>query len=240
MLMKSTILKLGLSWGLILAILTMSNHSIAAAPIVDGQDAKAVQQSRADQQSQLMAELVLQLNQLQQEVRQLRGELEEQDYRMKQMSKQQRDLYVDLDRRIGAGIAQPSSTDETTGAVTNDSAVSGDVQSAYNKAFNLYKEKKYAFAKSSFKTFLAEYPEEALASNGHFWLGQLFLKDKEFDQAETQFKAVYEQFPGANKMDVAILKLGQLEELRGNVEAAKTYYLKVATDYPDATSGKTC
>lgn len=206
----------------------------AAAPVVDGNDARAQQQARNNQQNQLIAELVLQINQLQQEVRQLRGQLEEQDYRLNQMTKQQRDLYIDLDRRIQAGV-----TPEHKGVdAASPEAASGEVQAAYNKAFTQYKDKQYAFAKSSFKTFLVDFPKEALASNAHYWLGQLHLKDKEYEQAELQFKSVYEGFPGANKTDVAILKLGQLEQARNNVSAAKGYYQKVVTDFPDTTAAK--
>ncbi len=224
---------LGLSFGV--------NGLYAAAPVVDAQDARAKQQARNNQQSQLIAELVLQINQLQQEVRQLRGQLEEQDYRMNQLSKQQRDLYIDLDKRIqAAGVAQP--VDETGEVAengdTNPATASSEVQDAYNKAFTQYKDKQFAFAKSSFKSFLEAYPQEPLASNAHFWLGQLHMKDSEYEQAEAQFKAVYAEFPGANKTDVAILKLGQLEEVRGNVNAARAYYQQAAKEFPDTTAGK--
>lgn len=211
----------------------------AAAPVVDAQDARAQQQARSSQQSQLIAELVLQINQLQQEVRQLRGQLEEQEYRMNQLAKQQRDLYLDLDKRIQAGgVASTTETTETGDTAGSDTVATSEVQEAYNKAFTQYKDKQFAFAKSSFKTFLENYPQEALASNAHFWLGQLHLKDKEYSQAEAQFKAVYQDFPGANKTDVAILKLGQLEEARGNLNAAKGYYQLVVKDFADTTAGK--
>lgn len=206
----------------------------AAAPVVDAKDARATQQARSNQQSQLMAELVLQISQLQQEVRQLRGQLEEQEYRMNQLAKQQRDLYIDLDKRIQAGgVVATENGEASTGEMA-----SSDVQDAYNKAFTQYKDKEYAFAKDSFKTFLQQFPKEPLASNAHYWLGQLHLKDKEYKQAEAQFKATYEEFPGANKTDVAILKLGQLEEARGNKKAAKGYYQKVLKEFPDSTAGK--
>ncbi len=223
-----------------LSLALLSNNLQAAAPVVDAQDARAKQQARANQQSQLMAELVLQINQLQQEVRQLRGQLEEQDYRMNQLAKQQRDLYIDLDKRIQTGgVVQTEDGSESSDSGANGSpAADSDVQAAYNKAFTQYRDKEFAFAKSSFKSFLETYPKEALASNAHFWLGQLHMKDEEYQQAEIQFKAVFETFPGANKTDVSILKLGQLEEARGNKKAAKQYYQRVAKEFPDTTAGK--
>lgn len=223
-----------LSLGLMVS-LASSTTVFAAAPVVDGTDARS--RVAPNQQANIMAELVLQISQLQQEVRQLRGQLEEQDYRLNQMAKQQRELYIDLDRRIeSAGVA---SSDTDTSALSSDaSANSSDAQSAYNKAFLQYKDKKYAFAKSSFKKFIKDYPQEPLASNAHFWLGQLHMKDKEYAQAKAQFKSVYKDFPGANKKDVALLKLGQLSEQEGDKKSAKNYYQKVIAEHSGTTAAK--
>lgn len=220
--------------GLLCVVSSVSSMAlVAAAPVVDGTDARL--RVEPNQQANIMAELVLQINQLQQEVRQLRGQLEEQEYRLNQMSKQQRELYVDLDRRI-------QSTGVVAGAenATNPDEMghSSDAQAAYNKAFVLYNDKKYAFAKNSFKKFLEAYPKEPLASNAHFWLGQLHMKDNELDQAKAQFKAVYTNFPGANKADVALLKLGQLEQQQGNKKQAKSYYQKVVSEHSGTTAAK--
>ena len=47
-----------------------------------------------------MLQLLMIIQQLQDEVRSLRGELEQQAFRMKKMERQQLDRYRDLDRRI--------------------------------------------------------------------------------------------------------------------------------------------
>jgi len=49
-----------------------------------------------------LLELVRQVEMLQQEVRQLRGELENQNFALEQLRKGQRDVYTNLDQRIGA------------------------------------------------------------------------------------------------------------------------------------------
>lgn len=173
-------------------LLTASAVSNAAAPVVDARDITAVQQQQTSQQSQIMAELILQVNQLQQEVRQLRGQVEEQDYRIKQLTKQQRELYLDLDRRLQGGAALSSSeTDELSSESSADSSGTNSserAQQAYNQAFTLFNEKKYPQAKSAFKSFVADYSTDPLASNAHYLLGQLHFSDKEYAEAEKQFK----------------------------------------------------
>jgi tol-pal system protein YbgF len=51
-------------------------------------------------QNQSLADIVLQLRQLRQEVQQLRGDVEMQKHTMDAMSRRQRDLYLDIDQRL--------------------------------------------------------------------------------------------------------------------------------------------
>ncbi|NVK22725.1 MAG: tol-pal system protein YbgF [Kangiellaceae bacterium] len=260
-----------------LSLLAASASTNAAAPIVDGKDIRAIQAQETNQQNQLIAELVMQINQLQQEVRELRGQVEEQDYRLKQMSKQQKQLYLDIDRRLQSGsvVSEAQSDDEQLdglsgevdeNGVVNDTAtqtqdnsaadstvnsasqerannVNGlqqlsDAQSDYNQAFSQLKDKNFVAAKDAFVAFVERYPSEPLTSNAHYWLGQLYYNDKQYEQAEQQFKLVYVNFPQANKMDAAMLKIGQIHEKRGNKEAAKATYQKIAEMFPNSTAGK--
>lgn len=222
-------------------LLTASAVSNAAAPVVDARDISAVQQQQTSQQNQIMAELIMQVNQLQQEVRQLRGQVEEQDYRIKQLTKQQRELYLDLDRRLQGGAALSTSETEELSSDTADKGNNGSSnrsQQAYNQAFTLFNEQKYPQAKSAFKTFVSDYPKDSLASNAHYLLGQLHFSDKEYAEAESQFKAVYEQFPDTSIKDKAMLKLAQVQELKGDKAAAKATYQQVSKLFPNTTAGR--
>jgi tol-pal system protein YbgF len=67
-------------------------------------------------ESQGLFDLVNQLDQLQREVQRLQGQLEQQSYELEQLRGRQRELYVDVDRRLqgveqgetpGAGVEQP-------------------------------------------------------------------------------------------------------------------------------------
>ncbi len=222
-------------------LLTASAVGNAAAPVVDAKDITAVQQQQTSQQSQIMAELILQVNQLQQEVRQLRGQVEEQDYRIKQLTKQQRELYLDLDRRLQGGAALSTSETEELSSQTSDIAQneSGSrAQQDYNQAFSLFNEQKYPQAKSAFKSFVADYSNDPLASNAHYLLGQLHFSDKEYAEAEKQFKSVYEKFPDTSIKDKAMLKLAQVQELKGDKAAAKATYQQVSKLFPNTTAGR--
>jgi len=73
--------------------------------------------SAQDTDPEQMMNLVLQVQELQEEVRQLRGQLEEQGYELENLKNRQRDQYVDLDRRLGEQRAgQPPGSGDGNGA----------------------------------------------------------------------------------------------------------------------------
>lgn len=72
--------------------------------------------------SQNLADVIFQMQQLQREVQQLRGEIELQKHTIDDMSKRQRDLYLDIDQRLSgiqpgaaAGAAAPALAPDMTG-----------------------------------------------------------------------------------------------------------------------------
>jgi tol-pal system protein YbgF len=226
-----------------LSLLTASAVGNTAAPVVDGKAVEAVQQFKDNDQNKLVGELMRQVMQLQREVSYLRGQSEEQAYLIQKLQRQQKELYADLDRRLSdatqGGLISPelAGTDETGNQAEGNADLS-DAQIAYNKAFTQFSEKKYAFAKSSFKAFVKDYSDHALASNAHYILGQLHFNDKEYKQAASEFEAVYSQFPETTIKDKALLKLAQTYEISGDKAAAKKTYQELAKAFPNSTAGK--
>ncbi|RDX36413.1 tol-pal system protein YbgF [Kangiella sp. HD9-110m-PIT-SAG07] len=227
-----------------LSLLTASAVGNAAAPVVDGKAVEAIQKYQENDQNQLVGELMRQVMQLQQEVSYLRGKSEEQGYLIQKLQRQQKELYADLDRRLseasqgglaGADLSGEQSHDSSDG---NNEQNLSDAQKAYNKAFSQFSNKEYAFAKSSFKSFVKEYPKHSLAANAHYILGQLHANDKEYQQAAFEFEAVYSQFPDTEIKDKAMLKLAQTHELNGNKAEAKKTYQELANTFPNTTAGK--
>jgi tol-pal system protein YbgF len=226
-----------------LSLLTASAVGNAAAPVVDGKAVEAIQKYQESDQNKLVGELMRQVMQLQQEVSYLRGKSEEQGYEIQKLQRQQKELYADLDRRLTdatqGGLVSPelAATENTEGSESSDADLS-DAQNAYNKAFSQFSDKKYAFAKSSFKSFVKDYPKHDLAANAHYILGQLHFNDKEYKDAAFEFEAVFSQFPDAKIKDKAMLKLAQTQEISGDKAAAKKTYQELAKAFPNSTAGK--
>lgn len=154
-------------------------------------------------QGQGLAELNRQVEQLQAEVRKLRGSLDEQQFALEGQRKQQRDQYTDLDRRLqaleqsgGAGAAQST-------------AVSPD-EAAYQAAFDQMKAGHYDEAQQSLEGFLAKYPTSPLVENAQYWLGEVYYVKKSWWPALGAFNKVL-AIPDARKAPDALLKRAYVE-----------------------------
>lgn len=84
-------------------LLAVAVYSATACAAREGSLEYRVERIEALMQSQGLIDLLTQLQQLQREVRQLRGEIETQGYQLQEMQQRQRDLYLDIDRRLQGG-----------------------------------------------------------------------------------------------------------------------------------------
>lgn len=197
--------------------------------------------------------LVQQIDELQSELRQIRGVTEEHDYKLSQILQRQRELYQELDRvsqlmtTTQSQTTQPQSTDngQNNGLVFNGSATSNgyannlDENQAYDRAVNLVlKDKRYDQAIPEFEQFIQQYPNSTYQPNAHYWLGQLLFTKGEFSKAENSFNTVVEQYPDSSKRADALLKLGMINGKLGRSDVAKQKYQTVIAEYPESTPAR--
>ncbi len=233
---------------LVLACLTLPAR--AAAPVAEISSTPGASQAvvRATTQPAVAAapqvETYYLLQSLRDELRVLRGMLEEQGYTIRQLKQRQVDDYLDLDRRV-SGLAtgsvstqaqsssgSPSNTIKTpttsssvsTGTDNTDSAE----KSAYEKAYGVLKSGEIEPAKQAFKAYLAKYPKGHHVPNGQYWLGEIYMLDNQLKEAGDAFAVVVEQYPAHRKMLDASYKLGKVYHLLGKNEKAKVILTRVA------------
>jgi len=198
-----------------------------------------VVEARAQGQIQMQQQLNLLLD----EVSQLRGVTETHTYQLDEMLQRQRDLYQEIDRRVGAlqnsTAAQPpvSANNASAPVVSYSSNVSEN--DAYDRAVNMVlKDRRYDAAIPEFEAFLQNYPESGYAPNAHYWLGQLLFNNNELAKAKTHFERVVTNFSASNKVPDALLKLGQVAERENNKDAALRFYRQLTKDHASATSAR--
>jgi len=165
---------------------------------------------RLEHVNQGLLQLSQRLDTIDAQMRELRGEMEEQQNSADTLRKQQRDLYADLDRRLNALQSASKATQGATdaGAAGAAGSDSGGDQAAYAHAFDALKATDYPGAIARFRDMLRNYPQSQLAGNAQYWLGEAYYVTHDYDNAAASFRAVGEQYPQSPKVPDALLKLG--------------------------------
>ena len=209
-------------------------------------------------ESRALVEMLSRIDSLQQEVAQLRGEIEEQTHSVNQLKERQRELYLDIDRRLsrmereGGSVASTSqaTTPQQTAIVTGSGAVSSapattgkspsteDIQKereAYQNAFNLLRELRYEQATNAFTSFLNTYPDGRYAHIARYWLGEANYAQRKFKPAIADYRKLIANHPDSPKLAEAMLKIGYSYNELGNRKEAVKILNTLTARYPGTT-----
>ncbi|MBU2924543.1 tol-pal system protein YbgF [Colwellia sp. 4_MG-2023] len=253
--MKLTLSNRAVLFGLILTAST-SVVLAAQAPVIDVSSASSEKQNKGslteqlanverklDSRNRAQVNIQSQLDDLQNQVNELRGVTELHTHQLSQVLERQRELYQELDRRVSAALQSTSQAASTTvvnlPAVTKNYSDDLTENEAYDKALNLVlKDKRYEQAISEFHSFNKAYPQSTYAPNSHYWLGQLLFNKGKLSEAEQEFSIVVEQFKDSSKRPDALLKLAMVAQQQKNDNKAKQLYRQLLSEYPESTSAQ--
>jgi len=112
---------------------------------------------------------------------------------------------------------------------------SASPQDEYDLAYGYVLHKDYDLAVQAFRDFLRKYPQERLAPDAQFWLGDALFRQQQYREAAESFLAVSTKYEHSGKAPDALLRLGQsLAELHQK-EAACATLAQVSRKYPNAS-----
>lgn len=168
---------------------------------------------------------------LKQEVQKLQGIVEEQSYELNKLKMEQKERYLDLDRRLSQAVKQ--SSDES-----DETSVKSDAKERYTIAFELMKEQKLAEAALAFSDFLQEHPKDPLVVNGYYWLGQIYYNQGKLDEARKAFTIVVNQYPNHQKTADSMYKLGVVLHRLGDSPQGEQYLKLVVKQFPDSVTAR--
>ncbi len=188
--------------------------------------------------NQSLIQMAQRVDGLQEEVRGLRGRIEELQNENMKLRKDQRDLYTDLDKRLNTAAAAATATSAAAGAPPLAAAAGGDEQTLYTRAFDQLKARDYAAAVEGFRSLAAAYPNGALADNTQYWLGEAYYVTQEYDHATAAFQRVLAVWPNSRKAPDALLKLGYTQAEQGKLPAARVTLQQVVSKYPDSDAAR--
>ena len=206
-----------------------------------------------------LSELFYQIQVLQQEVQELRGLVEEQAYHLNRLARDQKEQYIDLDRRV-AGLttggvtagavsgALPSASQQggASSGVNGTAATAGGVRAlptpgvgerdAYQLAFDQMKGRKFDESIASFNQMIVEYPNGQYTPNAFYWLGELYLAQQNTEQARQSFMQVVSLYPDHPKVPDTLYKLGVAYHRLGDSTRAMDFFDQVQSRYPQSSA----
>jgi tol-pal system protein YbgF len=194
---------------------------------------------------------------LQRELQQLRGQVEELNYNLERLKQDQKQRYLDLDRRVVSLSSQPSVANETQVATVvsqtpqdgNEPALGQVIvaqetydpeveKAAYNAAFTLIRERQYDASIVALLAFVNDFQQGALLGNAHYWLGEVYMVQGDASLAAESFEIVIGEFPEHRKIPDALYKAGVAYQNIGNVVKANQMLQRVLQEYPDSSAAR--
>jgi tol-pal system protein YbgF len=220
--------------------LSAAGTSVNAASVSDLE-----RQVRASEQARVIMQQ--RLEEMEMELNAANGRLEEANNAIRELQKNQQDMYRQIDALKSQLASAASSKPQTQTSQQQSSGDSketvqapndGSDKTAYQNAVNLIMvDKNYPGACQAFKNFISKYPNSLYLSNAYFWLGEAYMKQKKYTEAKQNFLVVIKD-SSSNKRAESLYKLGVISNNEKNTDYARKFFSLVVRDYAGTTTAK--
>lgn len=188
--------------------------------------------------------LMLQVRDLEQQVAEQRGLVEELNYQIQILQQEQKERYVDLDQRLlnmqqQLDMQAVAPAEREVSSSLSENAVSDeDILAEYNAARDLIRNRDFPGAIRALSEFAQAHPNHELTPNAWYWLGEVHLVSREVSQAQAAFETVVDDFEGHAKVPDSLYKLGVIAQQQEQGSQATRFFNRVISDYPGSQSAK--
>lgn len=184
----------------------------------------------------IQAQQTADLNKFKDELRIIRGQIEEIQY-------QSLGRTEELERtvkQLGSRVPPPAGVPED---ILNDDEqqigrIPGDASSLYISGLNALRSGDFSQAEQIFVQFVAGNPDTAFTDNALLWLGICYEKLGQMDRAVLMYSDVYQKFPAEDRVPVALYRLGDVFLTLGSKDEAKLAFQKIVDDHRGSSIAK--
>jgi tol-pal system protein YbgF len=207
---------------------------------------------------QMSASLRAQIDELRDEVRGLRGRLEEMEHslrqkpasgeaagspregqltRMEETSAQlaQRLARVEEHLRLESAPAAPKAVSKIK---PESSAKVPSEEELYQRAKQAFDQGNPAQARRGFEELIRHHPNSANADNAQFWIGETFFREKAYEKSILEYQKVIERYPKGNKVPAALLKQGHAFLALGDKVNSRLIFEELVRKFPQSAEAK--
>ena len=193
-------------------------------------------------QTKSMLDLQSQIDSLNREIRNLRGQNEETAHGLQDAEKRQKDFYVDLDTRLRHFESAEQAAKDAAAAAAKAPPAPADPSDpvpedrAFEAAYGTYKSGSYANAAKAFQDYIKKFPESVRVPNAYYWQGNAQFALKDYKGAMASYQKLLKDYPGTPKAADAMYGVSScLKALNKPIAARKTLKQLVAK-YPSSAA----
>ena len=169
---------------------------------------------------------------LEQEIATLRNLIEENTFLIERYQELQQQRYLDLDKRLHSILSGELEELNEESLNLNDLNSTEEID-LYKQALELFEVSRYAEALEVFRDLIISFPEGTYSADAYFWSGELYLVQEQLEDAREHYLVVAEKFKDHDRVADCLYKLGVIEKLLLNDEAANSYFSRLISEYPD-------
>lgn len=214
----------------------------------------------------LNATTLAQLEELKEQIKSLRGEIEQlqfdnsrlnekivkfsadTEYRFSELSKAAnkaegtKSVFSDIDEALDNDVITEESDAKKASSIKKetshpkDAASTKNEQEEYDDAYYYIKQKKYKDAQDAFKLFVDKYSDTDLAGNAYYWLGEIQFMKKAYDKSAVEYLKGYQASIRGSRAADNLLKLGKSLAKLEKRKEACTTFLKLKKEFPKASN----
>jgi tol-pal system protein YbgF len=201
------------------------------------------------------------IDQIQEEIRTLRGKLEETDHLLQQRISASDELNEKRDKKLESlDKATTTNNDriarleqylnfESSASGEKKKTVSGTTtgkqvkhklseDEAYLAAKRAYDKNDFDAAREGFQKFIKAYPRSMIADNAQFWIGETYYREKWYEKAILEYQKVIEKYPKGNKVTASLLKQGFAFLNLGDKVNGRLILSELIKKYPKSNEAK--
>ncbi|HIJ80835.1 MAG TPA: tol-pal system protein YbgF [Desulfuromonadales bacterium] len=125
---------------------------------------------------------------------------------------------------------------EVTKSKKDDTPTAPDA--SYSKGLETYRAGDMPAARELFLKFIDQHPQHDLVANAHYWIGETYYNEKNYEPAILSYQEVIKNFPGKEKVMAAMLKQAMAFNAINDGKSAKYVLKKLLENYPKSDEAK--
>lgn len=205
------------------------------------------------------SELEVRFGHLDELVRTTAGRLDELEYKIKQLNEKIDLINKDIDVRMkllegkkissnqvepvdnspkfSAPVAQNAPKALVGASIANDELkplAKPTAASIYQQGLEALRASNFVVAEENFNQVLKKFPNDKLAGNAQYWLGETYYVRKDYGRAAIAFAKGYQGYSNNPKAADSLLKLGMSMQELGKKEEACTAFKSLKSEFPKA------